>query len=77
MDRGDLEPTTGCDRVSSDCDNWYALTLAKRLKAICVQKYREDGDPQTSGRGFGLTTHESTLDDPYRWGGSRLFSSTR
>jgi hypothetical protein len=26
-------PTTGCDRVSAGCDNCYALTLAKRLKA--------------------------------------------
>ena len=27
-------PTTGCDRVSPGCDNCYALTLAKRLKAM-------------------------------------------
>ena len=27
-------PTTGCDRVSAGCDNCYALTLAKRLKAM-------------------------------------------
>ncbi|MFE3781102.1 DUF5131 family protein [Amycolatopsis sp. NPDC059090] len=26
-------PMTGCDRVSAGCDNCYALTLAKRLKA--------------------------------------------
>nr|WP_232543840.1 DUF5131 family protein [Streptomyces buecherae] len=29
-------PTTGCDRVSDGCDNCYALTLAKRLKAMCA-----------------------------------------
>ena len=27
-------PTTGCDRISAGCDNCYALTLARRLKAI-------------------------------------------
>ena len=26
-------PTTGCDQTSPGCDNCYALTLAKRLKA--------------------------------------------
>ena len=27
-------PTTGCDRTSPGCDNCYALTLSKRLKAM-------------------------------------------
>ena len=27
-------PTTGCDRISAGCDNCYALTLSKRLKAM-------------------------------------------
>jgi protein gp37 len=27
-------PTTGCDRISDGCDHCYALTLAKRLKAM-------------------------------------------
>jgi protein gp37 len=26
-------PATGCDRITRCCDNCYALTLAKRLKA--------------------------------------------
>ena len=65
-------PTTGCDRVSDGCDNCYALTLAKRLKAMGVDKYQQDGDPRTSGPGFGVTLHEATLADPYRWRGSRL-----
>ncbi|MFG3199902.1 DUF5131 family protein [Streptomyces sp. NPDC048208] len=43
------DPTTGCDRVSSGCDNCNALTLAKRLKAMGSAKY--DGDPRTSGPG--------------------------
>jgi hypothetical protein len=37
-------PTTGCDRVSAGCDNCYALTLAKRLKAMGAAKYQNDGD---------------------------------
>lgn len=60
-------PTTGCDRVSPGCDNCYALTLAKRLKAMGQPKYQTDGDPRTSGPGFGLTTHEDTLDVPRTW----------
>jgi len=65
-------PTTGCDRISSGCDNCYALTLAKRLKAMGSSKYQLDGDPRTSGPGFGLTLHESTLRQPYRWPGRRV-----
>jgi protein gp37 len=65
-------PTTGCDRVSAGCDNCYALSLAKRLKAMGVEKYQQDGDPRTSGPGFGIAWHESVLGEPYRWSGSRL-----
>ena len=60
-------PTTGCDRTSSGCDNCYALTLAKRLKARGSAKYQNDGDPRTSGSGFGLTIHPATLDIPRHW----------
>ncbi|MCW2829816.1 MAG: hypothetical protein JWP31_508, partial [Aeromicrobium sp.] len=45
-------PTTGCDQISPGCDNCYALTLAKRLKAMGNPKYQNDGDPRTSGPGF-------------------------
>jgi protein gp37 len=65
-------PTTGCDQVSEGCDNCYALTLAKRLKAMGQERYQNDGDPRTSGPGFGVTLHEATLTDPYRWRQSRL-----
>jgi protein gp37 len=58
-------PTTGCDRVSPGCDNCYALALAKRLKAMGSPRYQRDGDPRTSGPGFGLAVHEDTL--PLRW----------
>jgi protein gp37 len=71
-------PVTGCDRVSPGCDNCYALTLAKRLKAMegkRIQlgkldpgqaKYQNDGDPRTSGPGFKVTTHEDALTEPLR-----------
>lgn len=52
-------PTTGCDRISTGCDHCYALTLAARLKSMGSTKYQHDGDPRTSGPGFGLTVHRS------------------
>lgn len=60
-------PTTGCDRISAGCDHCYALTLAKRLKAMGSAKYQVDGDPRTSGPGFGLTLHPDALRVPYGW----------
>ncbi|MFF7206253.1 DUF5131 family protein [Streptomyces sp. NPDC008141] len=60
-------PTTGCDQVSAGCDNCYALTLAKRLKAMGSAKYQNDGDPRTSGPGFSLTLHPEALRVPYGW----------
>lgn len=62
-----LNPTTGCDRVSPGCDNCYALTLAGRLKAMGNPKYQNDGNPLTSGPGFGLTLHPDTLRVPFKW----------
>lgn len=60
-------PVTGCDRVSAGCDNCYALTLAKRLKAMGSPKYQNDGDPRTSGPGFGVTVHPDSLQIPLGW----------
>ena len=65
-------PTTGCDKISPGCDNCYALTLAKRLKAMGNPKYQTDGDPRTSGPGFGVTTHGDALDVPRRWRSPRV-----
>lgn len=59
-------PTTGCDRISPGCDNCYALELAASLKRRGQRKYQRDGDPRTSGPGFGLTVHEDTLSIPIR-----------
>lgn len=69
-------PTTGCDRVSPGCANCYALTLAPRLQKMAVASgkhagpadpYMRDGDPKTSGPGFGLMMHAPKLDIPLKW----------
>ena len=60
-------PVTGCDRISAGCDNCYALALSKRLKAMGAEKYQTDGDPRTSGPGFGVMTHPSALSQPLQW----------
>jgi protein gp37 len=65
-------PTTGCDRTSPGCDHCYALTLSKRLKAMGVDKYQNDGDPRTSGPGFKLTVHDDALQVPFGWRQPRL-----
>jgi len=63
-----LNPTTGCDRISPGCDNCYAMTMAKRLKAMGSPKYQNDGDPRTSGPGFGVSMHpESVLEPILKW----------
>lgn len=65
-------PVTGCDRVSSGCDHCYALTMARRLKAMGTPQYQTDGDPRTSGPGFGVAMHPETLDTPRKWSGRRM-----
>lgn len=71
-------PTTGCDQVSPGCGlpRWdgdephgtcYALTMAARLKGMGQEKYQRDGDPRTSGPGFGITEHHDVAYEPLRW----------
>lgn len=60
-------PTTGCDKVSPGCDRCYAMTLAPRLKAMGSPHYQLDGNPETSGPGFGYQEHPDGLDKPLRW----------
>lgn len=57
----------------------YALTLAKRLKGMerariakgkldpVAAKYQTDGDPRTSGPGFGIAMHDAALGVPFGW----------
>lgn len=72
MEMQTWNPTTGCDRISTGCDRCYALTLAARLKVDGDHAYQRDGDPRTSGPGFGLTMHEEALDLPLHWQEPRL-----
>ncbi|MFF8768241.1 DUF5131 family protein [Nocardiopsis dassonvillei] len=65
-------PTTGCDRIASGCDNCYALALSKRLKAMGAEKYQKDGDPRTSGPGFGVAVHPKALEAPFKWKRPRI-----
>jgi protein gp37 len=60
-------PVTGCDRISPECANCYAIPQAKRNKAMGSARYQHDGDPRTSGPGFGLTLHWDKLAEPRHW----------
>lgn len=51
-------PTTGCNKVSQGCKFCYAEVMARRLKAMGLEKYRN---------GFELTLHEDALKIPYSW----------
>jgi protein gp37 len=67
-------PFTGCDRVSPGCAHCYALSMAGRLKAMGKPKYQRDGDPKTSGPGFGFTVHWDQLERPPKFpAGARVF----
>ena len=48
-------PITGCDRVSAGCDHCYALTLAKRLKAMGQPSTRTTATRAPPARGSALT----------------------
>ena len=69
-------PVTGCDQVSAGCDHCYALTLSRRLKAYGQEKYQTDGDPRTSGPGFGIAWHPRALEQPARWKRPRVVFTT-
>lgn len=43
------------------------MAMAKRLKAMGAAKYQLDGDPRTSGPGFGVTVHPDALYLPLSW----------
>jgi len=51
-------PTTGCTKLSSGCQNCYAFSMARRLKAMGIEKY---------ANGFELTLHDDELVEPYSW----------
>lgn len=51
-------PLTGCTKISPGCKHCYAERMARRLKAMGQEKYKN---------GFRLTIHESVLEDPLHW----------
>jgi protein gp37 len=51
-------PVTGCTKISAGCKHCYAERMAKRLKAMGQNNYRN---------GFKLTLHEHMLELPLRW----------
>ena len=50
-------PTTGCSKVSSGCENCYAEKLAKRLQLMGAQGYET---------GFDLSIMENRLEQPLK-----------
>lgn len=51
-------PITGCTKASNGCVHCYAEVMARRLKAMGLNKYRN---------GFEVTLHEENLDEPRHW----------
>lgn len=51
-------PVTGCTKISSGCKNCYAERMAKRLRAMGQENYRN---------GFELACHEHVLELPLKW----------
>lgn len=51
-------PVTGCNKISQGCKFCYAERMAKRLKAMGVERYRN---------GFEVTLQEDLVERPLRW----------
>lgn len=51
-------PTTGCTKISAGCKFCYAEVMSKRLKAMGVEKYKDN---------FKVRVHEPSLKVPYTW----------
>lgn len=51
-------PTTGCDKVSAGCKFCYAEVMSRRLKAMGVEKYKDN---------FKVRIHPDELEAPYHW----------
>jgi protein gp37 len=56
-------PVTGCTKISQGCKNCYAARMAKRLKAMGSDRYRNE---------FDITLHPDLIDLPKRWRSPRL-----
>lgn len=51
-------PVTGCSKISPGCAHCYAERMAKRLKAMGVERY---------SNGFEVTLHPDLVDVPKNW----------
>ena len=51
-------PVTGCSSISEGCRNCYARRIARNLRHVGVEKYRN---------GFRVTLHEKALLNPLKW----------
>lgn len=56
-------PITGCTKISAGCKFCYAEVMARRLKAMGQEKYKN---------GFELTVHPDVLLEPYTWKKGRM-----
>jgi protein gp37 len=56
-------PVTGCSKISAGCKFCYAERMAKRLKAIGVERYRN---------GFKVTLQPDLLELPLHWREPRI-----
>ena len=56
-------PVTGCTKVSQGCKHCYAERMAKRLKAMGTDRYKN---------GFKVTLHHDLIDLPRKWKKPRL-----
>ncbi len=51
-------PVTGCSKISAGCKNCYAERMAKRLKSMGVEAYKN---------GFEVSLQEHALTTPLKW----------
>ncbi len=51
-------PVTGCTKISSGCKYCYAERMARRLKAMGQERYRN---------GFDVTLHYDLIEQPLKW----------
>ncbi len=56
-------PVTGCTKISAGCLHCYAERMAKRLRAMGQQRYRD---------GFKVTLQTEALEEPYKWKKPRI-----
>ncbi len=56
-------PVTGCSQITAGCKNCYAERMAKRLKAMGVERYKN---------GFSVTLQPDLLSAPLHWKEPRI-----